>query len=60
MRELNEAAISVWKLDNRMESIKNQIKEYKKLNASGDEPQQLYMNNENFYFPEEFIQALIK
>lgn len=54
--ELKNAAESAAELDSKMENISNQMNKFKKAAISTDEIKKISINNEEFYFPEEFWQ----
>jgi putative GTP pyrophosphokinase len=58
--DLKEAASSVSQLDKKMENINKEITEYKEASISKDELHEVFINNENFYFPDEFFRLLIQ
>lgn len=53
--ELKEAANSVSQLDKRMEHINRACNEYKKKEASDYGLQQIFIDNQSFYIPDEFL-----
>ncbi len=55
LNELKEAADSVAQLDKKMESIHKEINKFKESSISKDTIQELLINNESFFFPEEFL-----
>lgn len=58
--DLKEAANSVSQLDKKMENINKEITEHKEASISKDELHEVFINNENFYFPDEFFHLLIQ
>lgn len=53
--DLKEAANSVAQLDKKMENIHKEINNFKKSSISKDKIQELFINNESFFFPDEFL-----
>lgn len=53
--DLKEAANSVAQLDKKMENIHKEINNFKKSSISKDKIQELFIDNESFFFPDEFL-----
>jgi putative GTP pyrophosphokinase len=58
--DLKEAANTVAQLDKKMETINCEVNNYKEASISKNELQKVYINDENFYFPDEFFRLLIQ
>lgn len=55
IRELTEAANSVSQLDSKMESIHMEMNKLKEMVSSDDDSQELFIGNERFYLPYDFL-----
>ena len=60
LNELKEAANSVTELDRKMENINKEINYFKNTNASKSKSQEIFIDNDSFYIPNEFLHHLIK
>lgn len=59
LQDLKEAAETVNQLDHKMERINKEITNYKSSNISENELNEIYINNENFYFPDDFYHLVM-
>lgn len=57
--ELKKASDSVTQLDEKMENIQNEVNKIKKSTSSRDEPEEMFINNEGFYFSDSFLEQLL-
>ncbi|SCY75589.1 GTP pyrophosphokinase [Alkaliphilus peptidifermentans] len=55
VKELKEAASSVSQLDKRMENIHKEIKQLKEVIDINNGTQEIFINNERFYLPYDFL-----
>lgn len=60
IKELNEAASSVSQLDEKMESIHKEVKQFKESNESDSNSRELLINNERFNIPHDFLTHYFK
>lgn len=60
IRELNEAASSVSQLDQKMENIHKEIKQFKDSHESDSNSRELLINNERFNIPHDFLTNYFK
>ncbi len=60
IKELNEAASSVSQLDEKMESINKEVKQFKESNESDSNSRELLINNERFNIPHDFLTHYFK
>lgn len=58
--ELKNASDSVTQLDEKMESIQNEVNKIKKSSGSKDELDKMFLNNEGFHFSDTLLAQLIK
>ncbi|NLZ49510.1 MAG: GTP pyrophosphokinase family protein [Clostridiales bacterium] len=59
LQDLKEAAETVNQLDHKMERINREVTSYKSANVLDNELNEIYINNENFYFPDDFYHLVM-
>lgn len=57
--ELKRASDTVTQLDERMESIQNEVNKIKQSLGTKDELEEMFINNEGFYFSDNFLSQLL-
>ncbi|WP_243122178.1 GTP pyrophosphokinase [Clostridium thermarum] len=58
--DLKEAANTVAQLDKKMEHINKEVANYKEVSYQQEGLHEVFINNENFYFPDEFYRLFLQ